>query len=309
MLIHLALFVVAMIAVVHGATTATRHAALLAESYRLSKYVVGFIVVAVISILPETLVSLSAARAGIPEFGLGTLFGSNIADLTLVFAILVFAANRRLRVETKILKHNAVYPFVLLLPLMLGIDGFFSRADGLALIIVGIIFYILALKSGIDNSLPIQPGVRRWAHTWRLIGSMAMLLVGSHFVVTSASAIAADIGISPILIGMLVVGLGTTMPELLFSLKSVRKRDDSLAIGDILGTVLADATVVVGILALVSPFAFPLRIMYVTGVFMVFAAFLLFWCMHTNRSITKKEAWLLLGAWLLFVHVEFFMSQ
>jgi cation:H+ antiporter len=309
MLTQIALFVVAMIAVIHGATTATRHAALLAESYRLSKYLVGFIVVAVISILPETLISLSAAYEGKPEFGLGTLFGSNIADLTIVFAILVFAANRRLRVETKILKHNAVYPFVLFLPLILGIDGFFSRADGLALIIVGVIFYLLALKSGIDNSLPIQPGVRRWAHAWRLVGSMAMLLVGSHFVVTSASEIATAIGISPILIGMLVVGLGTTMPELLFSLKSVRKRDDSLAIGDILGTVLADATVVVGILAIVSPFAFPLRIMYITGAFMVLAAFVLFWCMHTNRAITKKEAFLLLGLWLAFVHIEFLASQ
>lgn len=309
MFLHALTFVVAMIAVVHGATTATRHAALLAESYRLSKYVVGFIVVAVISILPETFIALSAAFAGTPEFGLGTLFGSNIADLTLVFAILVFAANRRLRVETKILRHNAVYPFVLLLPIILGLDGFFSRADGLALIVVGVIFYVIALKNGIDNSLPVQPGVKRREHAVRLLGSMAVLLVGAHLVVTASTAIALDIGINPVLIGMLVVGLGTTMPELLFSLKSVRKRDDSLAIGDILGTVLADATVVVGILALVSPFAFPLRIMYVTGTFMVLAAFLLFWCMHTNRAITKKEAFLLLGMWLLFVHVEFLTNQ
>jgi Ca2+/Na+ antiporter len=197
MFLHALIFVVAMIAVVHGATTATRHAALLAESYRLSKYLVGFIVVAVISILPETFIALSAAFAGTPEFGLGTLFGSNIADLTLVFAILVFAANRRLRVETKILRHNVVYPFVLLLPIILGLDGFFSRADGLALIVVGVIFYVIALKNGIDNSLPVQPGVKRREHAVRLLGSMTILLVGAHLVVTASTAIAIDIGINP----------------------------------------------------------------------------------------------------------------
>ncbi|MCU0680459.1 MAG: hypothetical protein MUF50_04115, partial [Planctomycetes bacterium] len=73
---------------------ATKYAAFLAESYRLSKYVVGFVIIAVISILPETLISINAALAGMPSFGLGTLFGSNIADLTLLFTILVIVAGR-----------------------------------------------------------------------------------------------------------------------------------------------------------------------------------------------------------------------
>ncbi len=80
---------VSLFMIIKGATLATRYAALLADSYRLSKYVVGFIIVAVISILPETFVAINSALSGVPSFGLGTLFGSNIADLTLIFALII----------------------------------------------------------------------------------------------------------------------------------------------------------------------------------------------------------------------------
>ncbi len=299
------IFIVSMFMVVKGATMATKHASLLAESYRLSKYVVGFIVVAVISILPETLIALSSAVNGVPSFGLGTLFGSNISDLTLVFTILVLVANRSLKVESKILKNHAVYPFFLLLPLILGFDGYFSRLEGVALIVVGMVFYVMALKGGIDNSLSFHNGIGRYKHFLKLLFSMAVLLVGSYFTVSSATTIAGYLGVSPILIGILVVGIGTTMPELFFSIKCVRKADDSLAIGDLLGTVLADATVVVGILALVSPFAFPAKIVYVTGGLMVVASLMLFNFMRSGRSLSKKEAALLFAFWLIFVLVEF----
>lgn len=295
--------------VIKGATFATKYAALLAESYRLSKYTVGFIIIAVISILPETFIALNASLSGIPSFGLGMLFGSNIADLTLVIAAIVLFAGRGLKVEGKILKSHAVYPFILLLPLVLGLNGHLSRVEGAALIIAGGVFYYLALRNGIDGTIPLPKNNNRVRDALLLLLSMAALLTGAHFVVTSATAVAEYIGISPILIGMLVVGLGTTMPEFFFSLKSVRKRDDSLAIGDLLGTVLADATIVVGILALVSPFEFPIKIIYLTGVFMVLASFILFYFMQTGRRVTKKEAQLLFLFWLTFVLVEFIANK
>ncbi len=295
--------------VIRGATFATKYAALLAESYRLSKYTVGFIIIAVISILPETFIAINAAVSGVPSFGLGMLFGSNIADLTLIISVIIFFAGRSLKVEGKILKSHTVYPFILLLPLVLGFNGHFSRLEGIALIIAGGVFYYLALKNGVDGTVPIENGTSRTKSIAMLIISMVVLLTGAHFIVTSATDLATSIGVSPILIGMLIVGLGTTLPELFFSLKSVSKRDDSLAVGDILGTVLADATIVVGILALVSPFSFPQRIIFVTGIFMVMASFTLFYFMKSGRRITQKEGWLLLFFWIIFVLVEFIVNQ
>lgn len=300
------IFIVALYMVIKGSTMATNYAGRLAESFRLSKYTVGFIIVAVISILPETFIAINAAIKGIPSFGLGMLFGSNIADLTLIFAILVFYAGRSLKVESKILKNHIIYPFILLFPLILGLDGYFSRTEGVILILAGAIFYYLALREGTDGTVPVVTGNNgRYKSIGMLLVSMAVLLVGAHFTVTSATSVANSLGVSPILVGMLIVGLGTTMPELFFSLRSIKKRDDSLAIGDLLGTVLADATIVVGILALVNPFTFPQKIIYITGVFMVLASFMLFHFMRSGRALTRREAWMLFAFWVVFVLVEF----
>src|SRR3989344_5343859 len=302
------IFIVALYMVIKGSTMATKYAGKLAETFRLSKYTVGFIIIAVISILPETFISINAAIKGIPSFGLGMLFGSNIADLTLIFAILVFYVGRNLKVESKILKNHVIYPFLLFFPLILGLDGYYSRLEGMALIVAGVVFYYIALRNGTDNRSVLSEGNGRYKSLAMLLVSMAILLFGAYFTVTSVSSVANSLGVSPILVGMLIVGLGTTMPELFFSLQSIKKRDDSLAIGDLLGTVLADATIVVGILALVHPFAFPQKIIYITGGFMVMASFVLFHFMRTGRLITRREAWILFAFWVVFVVVEFLVN-
>lgn len=305
MLMNIIIFVASLLLLIKGATIATRHAAKLAESFQISKYVIGFLVIAVISILPETFISINAALEGIPAFGLGTLFGSNVADLTLVFALIVFTVGRGIKVESKILKNNLMYPLLLMIPMVLGVDGYYSRLEGIALIISGGAFYYIAFKNGGHHVRSVHLKSGRYKHLFLLLLGMAALLIGSHFTVTSAAALAQSLGINPILIGMLIVGLGTTMPELFFSLKSVQKHDDALAVGDILGTVLADATVVVGILALVSPFYFSQKIIYITGLFMVVASLILFYFMYSEKTLSKKESYILVAFWLLFVLVEF----
>lgn len=304
MFINLVIFLLALWAVVQGATLATKHAGLLAESYRLSKYTIGFLIVAVLSILPELFISINSSLAGIPSFGMGLLFGGNIADLTLIVFLIIIISRRSLKVESKILKNHTSYPFLLLLPITMGLDGQFSQIEGAVLILIGLFFYYSALKNDTSGDLPMEKVKIRYKSFLLLGLSIALLLAGSHFVVDSSLAITKILNINPLLVGMLVVGLGTTMPELFFSLKAVHKGEDELAIGDLLGTVLADATVVIGFLALLRPFSFPINIIYVTGGFMVIASFLLFYFMRSDRRVTKKEAYVLLGFWVLFVIAE-----
>jgi cation:H+ antiporter len=303
MLLNIFILGASLYLVVQGAMFAIRYATLLAESYRLSTYTVGFIIVAVISILPETFISITAAMSGMPSFGLGMLLGSNVADLTLVFAGVILLSRRALKVEYKILKEHALYPFILLFPIVLGLDGHLSRPEGGVLIMVGVIFYYLALRRGVMPESPSAKGplLKPWIF---LLLSMGLLLVGAHYTVESASDLASMLGVSSVLIGMLIVGLGTTLPEFFFSLKAMKAKNDSLAIGDILGTVLADATIVVGILALIHPFVFPQVIIYVAGVFMVAAAFILFSFMRSGRMITSKEAFVLIVFWFTFALIE-----
>jgi len=295
--------------VVKGATLATKYSAKLAKSFNFSKYIVGFVVIAFISILPETFIAINSALKGIPEFGLGTLFGSNIADLTLIFAILIIYARRGIKIESKVLKDVHLYPFFLLLPIIFGLNGHYSRIEGAALIVAGALFYYLVFRNGTETSSVFHNGDGKYKNSFILLFAMALLLVGSHFTVTSATALARAIEITPILIGLLVVSLGTTMPELFYSLKALKRKDDSLAVGDILGSVLADATIVVGILAFISPFDFPVRIVYVTGTFMVVASLVLLKFMRSGRVITNKEGLMLLVFWATYAIIEFMVNR
>ena len=144
LLLQILIFAVSIFLIIRGATLSTRFSGRIAKSFNLSNYAVGFLIVAVISIIPETFVAINSAISGVPSMGLGTIFGSNIADLTLVFAIVVLVAGRSLKIESKILKSNLIYPFFFLIPIALGIDGAYNRGEGLCLIIAGVIFYYLA---------------------------------------------------------------------------------------------------------------------------------------------------------------------
>lgn len=309
LLIQTSLFFISLFFVFKAAAFATKYAVQLAESFHLSKYAVGFIVVAVLSILPETCIAINAAMTGMPKFGLGMLFGSNVADLTLIFAVIVWLSGRGIKVESKILKNVRLYPLLLLLPVVLGLDGHFSRLEGIALVIVGLVFYCTACRGGGSLVPAHKKSSARLKSLSMLTVSVAVMMIGSYFTVLSATALAHFFEVSPILIGMLVVGLGTTLPELVFSLKAVKKSEDDLAVGDILGTVLADATIVVGILALINPFFFPVKIIYVTGLFMVGASIILLWFLKTGRILTKTEAFCLFFYWVLFVSAEFIINK
>lgn len=308
MIENLLIFAFSLFLVVKGATLATKYSAKLAEYFSISRYVIGFVVVAFISILPETIISINSALQGIPEFGLGTLFGSNIADLTLIFAVLILSAGRGMKIESKVLKNVRLYPFFLLLPIIFGLNGHFSRIEGAALIISGALFYYLVFKNGTESSKIFSNGDGKYKNIFLLLFAMALLLVGAHFTVSTATELAHAWQITPILIGMLVVSLGTTMPELFYSLKAIRQKEDDLAVGDILGSVLADATIVIGILAFISPFYFPVKIVYITGTFMVVSSLILLKFMRSGRTITKKEGFILLAFWVAYAIIEFIMN-
>lgn len=302
-------FIFSLFLVVKGATLATKYSVKLAENFHLSKYIIGFIVVAFVSILPETFISINSAIAGVPEFGLGTLFGSNVADLTLVFAIIIIYCGHGIKIESKILKNVKLYPFFLLLSLVFGLNGHYSRIEGVALVITGALFYYLVFKNGVGLSPVLHNGNDKYKNLFFLVFAMVLLLIGSYFTVYSATALANFLNINPILIGMLIVSLGATIPELFYSLKSVKRKDYGLAIGDILGTVLADATIVVGVLAIINPFSFPVKIIYITGVFMLSASLVLLGFMRSGRVISKKEGYMLLVFWLVYAIVEFIASK
>lgn len=298
---------ISLLLVIKSSDYAIKYSSKLAHSLRLPTYVVGFIIVAIISILPETFISIDSALRGIPSFGLGTLFGSNVADLTLIIAIILFFTTQGIRVGSKILESNKWYPFFIALPIFAGIDGYYSRLEGLFLVVAGAFFYYVTFRKNYAQGAPeIEEHSQFHIKDFmQLLASMALLLFGAHLTVQYSTSFAHTMGINSFLVGMFIVGLGTTLPELIFSIKAVRHKESNLALGDILGTVISDATIAVGAIALISPFAFPQRIIYVTATFMLIATLLLFTFMRSGKNLSKKEALFLFLFYIIFALTEY----
>ncbi len=303
MILDLIFVAVSLFLVIKAADFAIRYSSGLAESFGLSRYVVGFIIVAVISVLPETFVAVGSAIKGFPSLGLGTLFGSNIADLTLVFALVTFLSGRELKIESGVIKKSFLHIGALAIAVALGLDGAYTRLDGGLLVVIGLAFYYFVLRhNAYDTKTPRKKF--KGSDIAFLVGSCVVLLLASQLTIEHSVKLAASWQVSPMFIGMFMLGLGTTLPELVFSLKAAKKHQDSLALGDILGTVIADATIIVGLIALINPFQFDASIIYVSGAFMIVCASLLFYLMKTGKRLTRLESFFLFLAYVAFVVCE-----
>ncbi|OGJ16899.1 hypothetical protein A3K73_00475 [Candidatus Pacearchaeota archaeon RBG_13_36_9] len=308
---NLVLFLVFLTVLIKCAAYAIRYSSRLAKILRFPEFVVSFFVIALISAFPEATVSIISAINGEPELGLGTLLGSNVADLTLVFGIVALFSSRGIKVKSKILKNSFFYLILLLFPLILGFDGRLSKIDGAALILSGSLFFF-------HTYIESKRFHKKFNNTKKgsfiknfilLLLSLAVLLGSAYFTVKFAVNFAYDINLSPILIGITILAVGTCLPELIFSIRAVKKNHDDLALGDILGTVITDATILLGIVALISPFSYnPLNI-YTLGGAMFLACFLVIIFMKSEKSISKTEGVLLLLGYVAFVIAEFFINS
>lgn len=303
------LFLLSLGLLVKSAERAICYSNVLAKSFNFSRFVMGFLVIAFISILPETLISLIAAAEGTPEFGMGTLLGSNVADLTVVIFFVALASKNGLPVKDLFLKQNLYCLPLFALPILLGLDMAYDRFDGLLLIGAGLGYYAWALKHDSQKKEVARVATSfAWGKFLLLLISMGVLLFSASMTVKFGTLTAHQWGLHPTLVGLLFVGLGTTLPEMFFSIQAVRKHYIGLAIGDILGTVISDATLVLGAMILVKPFHFDPSLILVTGAFMFLSGLLLFGLLKTGRGLSKLEGAFLALVYVAFVGCEFLVS-
>lgn len=303
---HLVMFLVAFFILIKSAAYCTTYASRLAKIFRISEFIVSFFIIAVISVFPEATISIISALKGMPQLGLGTLFGSNIADLTFVFGVVALFSYKGIHVKSEILKRDFLYLLLLLFPVLLGYDGSYSRIDGTILVAGGLFFfYTISLESKMfrkrynhikDRSL--------YKNVALLLLSLVVLIISANYTIQYGVLFATDINIPAILISVTVIALGSCLPELFFSIKAVRINHDGLALGDILGTVITDATIILGIVALIQPFSFEFRLISITGFFMVLAGLLTLLFVRTDRLLTKKEGLFLLLVYIVYLFVE-----
>ncbi len=238
-------------------------AAALAKNFGVPTLIVGLTVVAMGSSAPEMMVSASAALAGKTDTAVGNAIGSNITNILLVLGIT--ALFRPLSVSSSTLKREI--PLVLIVSLAtwyIFSDNYFSLAEGVALLIGFIVFIggliIVSLRTKnqtdpfvseacdeVPNDVPTKKAV-----IWLVIG-MVLLPVSAHFLIDSAVDIAKYFGLSDLVIGLTIIAIGTSLPELAASIAGVLKNEDDLALGNIVGSNIFNILAVLPFAGIINP--------------------------------------------------------
>lgn len=227
----------------------------------MSTLLIGMVVVGFGTSAPEMVVSALSALQGNPELALGNAYGSNIANIALILGFTALITP--LLVKRSVLKNDLpVLLAVTVLAIILVADGSVSRANGITFLavfaaVMGYNIWSEMRRSKVaGNAEPEEDGGEAMSLGksifWLILG-LVLLVVSSKMLVWGAVEIARSLGMSDLLIGLTIVAIGTSLPELASSIAAARKGEDDLAVGNIIGSNLFNTLMVVGIAATLDP--------------------------------------------------------
>lgn len=315
--LYVLIFIISCIILVRSGTLVVKALTRIAQFLGWREFVVASILMAFTTSLPEIFVGLTSALHQRPELAFGTVIGSNIIILTLVIGIVSLSV-KGLKFEGKILRESILYTgIVALLPLLLMMDGEITRADGIILLL-SLLFYFYRLFSEKEMFTKVLTDhfKRDWTHLKSFIVDLgifvlgiSMLLLSSWSIVFSASKMAEGFNLSLLILGLFLVALGTSIPEITFGIKSIIMGHEEMVIGDAIGSVVINSSLVLGLVAIISPFKISNVSLYMVGIIFTVIAVLSFLVFaRTGNKINKKEALFLLGIYLCFVLFEFLIK-
>ncbi len=250
---------IGLIMLITGAEMIVRGGGQLALALRIPALVVGLTIVAFGTSAPELLVSVTAALSASTEMALANVNGSNIANVLLVLGMAAIV--RPLVVERALLRREI--PSCLLLQILIPVtawDGVITRTDGMVLAFVGVAYNAWLMWEAlrgravpVDDDLDTDDDGPWWRHGLMLLGGIVILVVGANLFVYGAEEFARMLGWSERFIGLTVVALGTSAPEVATAMVSAHRGEVDLAVGNSLGSNILNVAMVLGITAMLTP--------------------------------------------------------
>jgi len=281
------------------------------------EFVIAFFVMAIVSSLPNLFVGITSAFQGVPELSFGDIVGNSVVDLTLVVALAVLLV-KKLEADSPLIQKSALFTLAIaLLPLLLILDKELSRGDGIALLLAFVFYSVWLFSkrkeygtiSNHANDTQTQDQFSRFRLFLQSIGKTAigifLLLISAQGVVAASLFFASEFQISLAMLGILVLGLGSALPETYFTIAAARKGNSKLILGDLMGSVIVLATLVLGVVALIEPIRVPhFSSFAIARIFLFASAFFFFLFLRSGRKISKKE-----GVFLILLYIAFILAE
>lgn len=258
------LFVIGLLALVVGSEALVRGASRIAAGLGISALVIGLTVVAFGTSSPELAVTLKASLAGQSDISLGNIVGSNIANILLVLGLTALATpvtveRQLIRSEIPVMIAASLYVY------LSALDGLIGRIDGLVMVagLVGYNYWAIRAAARerirpdaevIEAERDIRKHGRHWTvHVGMVLLGLGLLIMGSRWMVDGAVTFARHLKVDELIIGLTIVAVGTSLPEIATSLVAGLRGEQNLAVGNVIGSNILNILLVLGITALIAP--------------------------------------------------------
>jgi len=287
--------------VLKGADFLTEGAAALARRVNIPEIVIGLTIVAAGTSAPELFVSLVSALKGTPDLAVGNVVGSNTMNCMLIVGCAAMVAPMTISRST-VKKDIPFSVGASVLLMLLALNSFLGRLDGIMLLLGFVFFMIYTLmqvkKDSVDKVQAETSPV--WKNVLFLLGGLLLLAVGSNLFVDHASNLALALGVSEGVVGLTVVAGGTSLPELATSVVAARKGQSAIAIGNVIGSNVFNILLILGLTATISPLAIA-GITTVDMAVMLLSVALVWLFSFTRFTVERWEGALLVGGYRVYL--------
>lgn len=309
------LFIVGLVILILGADMLVRGSSRLAAAFGVSPLVIGLTIVAIGTASPEIAVSLQAAANGQADLTLGNVLGSNIFNILFILGVTSIVAPIVIA-EQLIRKDAPIMLGVSMLAFMLALDGNLNAIDGIVLLAILIVYMVFAMKQSHYESREVQ---KEYAEEYAqkesltiksiitniffIFIGLGLLILGSNWLVDSSVQIAKALGVSELVIGLTIVAIGTSLPEVATSVIAALKGESDIAVGNAVGSNIFNLLGVLGIGALVSPAGISVagRVLQFDLPVMVFVALVTLPVFYIDNRISRVEGGLLFSYYVVYV--------
>ncbi len=297
------IFIISIGALIFGADFIIKESEKIALHYKISPFIIGATLVALGTSLPEMAVSIAASLKGDGDIVVANVIGSTIFNISLVLAFVFIIAKNIAPKRDIFAKDSAWILFPILVFILMSLDGVLSTTDGiLFLILMGAYLLFLIKSDNIEKSEAENTNEKfAWAKSslFFIIGFI-LTVGGADFAINSAEHIAIDFGISEWVIGLFLVAFGTSLPELTISIKAALNNNVDLAIGNIIGSNVANFTMVLGVSSIVNNLSVNLsEYFFDIGAAVILSVMLVF--ISANKIYNKSSGIVLLAILALVV--------
>lgn len=301
------LLIIGFVMITSGATWLTNGSAAIAQRLKMSEYIIGMTIVAVGTSLPELTVSVASTFAGSADMAIGNIVGSNIFNILFILGICALIK------PVSFTKNNLRVDIWLCLAVSLALvamlwGGKLSRIEGIVMVLCYVAVIIFSIKSGnkeqgVQEDEPQESSKFSWIKSLLLVAlGLLALVYGADLTLDSAITVARSLGISERVIGITLLAGGTSLPELAASLVAVSKGHGALALGNVIGSNIANILLILGSCATITPLAMgsityiDLGVLFGAAVLLAISARL-----FGHRVITRMEAVAFLAAYVLYI--------